>query len=236
MGRQNSFVVAAIVVLALAVIVLARQPLEKWWHLQQFRVSRTRPIASSYDGEEYRVHLSHARPDVAADHLAYLHEQSINLMEHLRGRYVRSPKGEEYPQRRAIVQRLLARYNPDQISESSPNNPEGDTSYILNKGELFALCLREKNPGGIGASDSHDIHDTETLWFVTVHELAHLGTVQTGHPPEFWECFKFFLYECIDAGLAPNGAWPDYQVYPIWYCGLQVDYNPLYDDGVPLPM
>jgi hypothetical protein len=134
-----------------------------------------------------------------------------------------------------VAKLLLERYDRDKLAESSPRNPEGDTSFTLWKGRLLALCLREKDPAASGDPETYDVHDMETLWFVTVHELAHIGIDNVGHPPEFWSAFKHLLLESEEAGLAPPGGWPDYELFPVPYCGLTVDYNPLFDATTPLP-
>lgn len=215
-----------------------------YWDNRNYIVSRARPVPALHDGREYRVHLDHFDSSGAADTLAALHARAIDLMAVLRKKYLTAPAGGAavpaagaagFAARREIARRLLDRYDRDQLVESSPNNPGGDTSYTLNKGRLLALCIREKDPAGIGSPDVQDIHDLDTLWFVTVHELAHLGVDSIGHPPEFWSAFKFLLTECADAGLTPAGGWPDYGRAPILYCGLKVDYNPLFDPFTPLP-
>ena len=146
-------------------------------------------------------------------------------MRHLRDKYLRGPlAGRAPPARAQAVRRLLARYNPDNLAENSPRDPEGDTSYTVDKGGVLALCLRER-------AGSDALHDLETLTFVTFHELAHIAIEEVDHPPRFWQAFKFLLAEGAEAGLL---AGVDYGRRPVKYCGLAVDYNPLYDPALPL--
>lgn len=257
----------------------------RYWTHRRYLVSRAQPVTSRLDGMEYHVHGSHEYSQAASDKLAFLHSLIIQLLEHLDRKYQASSLSAEmnsgpsttlpsqvvaagktynpemremYPERFEIVQNILRRYNPDRLVESSPQNPEGDTSFTLFKGALLAICLREKEPHLTGDPAVHDIHNTTLLWFVTVHELAHLGIDASGHPPEFWSCFKFLLKECEEAQLVPptdataralargdesykdqkwpGQQWPNYEMQPVRYCGLEVDYNPVFDAFVLTPV
>jgi hypothetical protein len=134
----------------------------------RFTIEQTSGVVSTVDGVSYRVHGGHAGAQQAADTLATLNLRVIELIRHLRGRYAGGAAGARYPARRRAVQRLLARYNPDNLAENSPKDPGGDTAYSLDKGAIVAICLR--NRGG-GAT----LHDLDVLTFVTYHELAHIA-------------------------------------------------------------
>lgn len=228
----------ALAVLALLVLLLFVVPRgAAFWQARRYSVSRAEDVPSTVDGEHYRVHLTHRDPAAAADRLAALHTRAVALMKHLRRKYLANGKAATAaPGTRAhVALRLLGRYDRDQLAESSPKNPYGDTSFTLWKGRLLALCLREKDPARSGDPAAHDMHDITTLWFVTVHELAHMGVDGVGHHPEFWSAFKLLLAECVEGGVAPAAGWPDYASRPAPYCGLTIDYNPLYDPQTPLP-
>jgi hypothetical protein len=225
---------ASAIVLLVVLIAVTGAPLGRsTWRAQSFRVSRARPIESRVDGALYRVHTGYQQPKAAADLLAAIHGKCIDLMWHLRARYIRSPLGAQFPDRAAITRRLLDNYDPDALTESSPHNPDGDTSFSLDKGKLLAICLRERHAIEIGDPSKYDLHDVMTVMFVVVHELAHLGTREFGHPPAFWGCFKFLLAEAVDAGVV--AAWPDYNRHPVRYCGVTIDYSPVSDAGVAMP-
>jgi len=233
MGEADEGGAGRLCLLEALVVVLFLLALANWacpgWHTgrSRYAISRTQKMRGA-DGLLYQVHSAHSNPAAAVDQLARLQARTIALLDWLDRRYLRNPRAAaRWPQRAAIVRRLLDRYDPDKLAESSPHNPTGDTSYTLDKGRLVALCLRQKRP------DSDGLHDATLLWFVKVHELAHIGLDETGHPPVFWETFKFLLHECADAGLVPSGRWPDYAQNPVDYCGLHVDYSPFYS---PIPM
>lgn len=186
----------------------------------QYTLGRTEGIRAAADGLRYRVHTVHANPSAAAETMAELNRRSVELMRHLRDKYLRGPLAGRSPARARAVERLLRLYNPDNLAENSPRDPDGDTSYTVDKGAILALCLREKNPAG------HRLHDLETLTFVTLHELTHIAVEDLDHPPRFWQAFKFVLEEAVEAGLL-RGV--DYGRRPTAYCGMDIDYNPYFD-------
>ena len=112
------------------------------------------------------------------------------------------------------VMKLLARYNPGSLVENSPHNPEGETSYALDKGREIAMCLRDKNSG--------ELHDLDTLTFVALHEITHIAIDAADHPAEFWDTFRKILI-----AAEPIYISPDFAASPQPYCGLMIDYNPL---------
>ena len=61
--------------------------------------------------------------------------------------------------------------------------------------------------------------------FVSIHELAHIGTKDIGHTFKFWENFKFLLECARDIKIyTPE----NYNEFPINYCGLDITHNPLF--------
>lgn len=82
------------------------------------------------------------------------------------------------------------------------------TGYTINKGDTVGLCLEE---------------DENSLFFVTLHELSHIITKEYGHPPEFWNNFKFLVKKAVDIGLY---NYRDYNTSPINYCDRTISYTP----------
>jgi hypothetical protein len=210
--------VAALVLLAIAGVALRARA------ARRHALERTRAVLSPVDGARYRVHLGAPDPRAAADALAALNGRATRLLRRLRARYVRGAAGASHPARRRAAQRLLARYNPDNLAENSPSAPGGDTAYSLDKGGVLAFCLRPRGGGRV--------YGLGLLTFVLLHELAHLAIDAYDHPPEFWAAFRFLLEEAAAAGIY---AAPDFARAPQDYCGLRVDYSPLGDPSV-LPL
>lgn len=234
---MDRIALALVVVLAVLVVALGAPLVSERLSLQKFAVERARPVEAAVDGELYKVHTTYTSPSLAANLLADVHDRSVDLIGHMRDKYIRGASGAKFPYRRKIAQRLLENYNPDALTESAPHNPDGDTAYSQDKGRILAICLREKHAYESGHPEVYDLHDLTTVMFVTVHELAHLGTAEFGHPPKFWACFKLLLLEAEECGAvpAPSGKWPDYFTYPVRYCGTTIDYTPVLDRELSLP-
>lgn len=173
------------------------------------------------DGMHYQIHAAHARTPGerrrAAELLAEINARVLRTIAHLRKHHPRHP----------VTRLVRRRYFSENLQENSPKDPSGDTAYSLGKGQTVAICIREKDPGASGDPQRHDFHDDlNTLVFVALHELTHVGVEVRQHPPEFWEAFKFVLEEAVDAGVYRP---VNYERRPVMYCGMKVDYNPLFD-------
>lgn len=217
-----------IAVLVLVVIVLAVA--YKRWRGETFTIEHTVPVRSKLDGMMYRVHPNHADASKAADRLASTNKRLIQLLRHLKKKYGASGDSQlkaANPERTAAVQALLTRFNPDNIAENSPFDPSGDTSYVLDKGALMALCLRERPKGNLKGRTK--MLDDSVTMFVAVHELTHIAIDDVNHPARFWRAFKAMLEEANEIDLVPD---TDFAKNPVDYCGLHVNYNPYYDATV----
>lgn len=134
---------------------------------------------------------------------------------------VRVGEGEVAQRRRAAIDALLDGYNFERVYENDPR--WSGTSYTIAKGSGLYLCVREKTP-------PYKLVDEDTLYFVVLHELAHIANYDnTGHTDKFWAVFKMLLHEAQRFGhYKPR----DYGKYPVTYCGLRITYNPYYDDSL----
>ena len=103
-------------------------------------------------------------------------------------------------------------FRPDKLKEgvSTP----GYTSYSINKGEQIILCLRNNDK----------LVDINTLFFVVLHEFAHLATESIGHTDEFWDNFRWILEESINIGIYIK---QDFKVKNEEYCGMTITSSPL---------
>lgn len=89
------------------------------------------------------------------------------------------------------------------------------TSYSVNKGDNIVLCLRSRNA---------KLTDENTLFYVVLHELAHVMTDDIGHTREFGENFKFLLTNAIKYKL---WTFVDYRKTPVEYCGTELTITPI---------
>jgi hypothetical protein len=178
----------------------------------------TKKICNDIDKRCYSVSTLYEDPEKASEMLAILNKFCIDFMRHLRRKYIWNHNINTKAIER--VEFLLSNYNPDGIFENVPSGNEG-TSYVDDKGRVFAICLREKLSG------RNDFHDVEDLKFVLIHEMAHMATKEIGHDKPFWINFKFLLKEAKEAGIYEPR---DYEKNPMNYCSLPVNHNPYFDE------
>lgn len=202
-----------IIVLVFIIVfyLILKEPMETFF-------SRTN-VLSSVDKRKYNIvgKYEEFTHDDAANKLARLNRKTIELLRHLRRKYIWGRKGT--PEIRERVLYLVENYDPDVIRENAPLG-KVNTSYVRNKGDVIAICLREKRSG------ENKFHDDETLQFVKLHEITHIFSKVRGHPYKFWKNFKFILQEAVEAGLYKP---IDYAKYPVPYCGIEITYNPYFD-------
>jgi predicted metal-dependent hydrolase len=101
------------------------------------------------------------------------------------------------------------------LSESKPESKF--TSYTVDKGSKIYMCLRERD-------EDNRLIDENTLFFVALHELAHVMTVSIGHKPDFWDNFRFLLRHAIKDGYY---TYQPYHINPQKYCSTYISDTPL---------
>jgi len=141
-------------------------------------------------------------------------ESAANLLAEIRRRLsqiVKRLSVDEPDDERSIM--MSKNFKPSEISESLPNT--NYTSYSVNKGAKIVFCLRGKND---------QLMDINTMMFVAIHELAHVGTKSVGHTDEFWENMKWLLEKAIKYGLYVK---QDFKNNPVDYCGIKITDSPL---------
>ncbi len=177
------------------------------------------PVCNTIDGHCYPVVKDFKNTDEASKRLAALNKFCVRVLRYLRHKYIFNAEKTHDMQKKIFVQRMIRNFNPDNFVENNPPN-HINTSYVDDKGKVFAMCLREKQTG---EGNFHSMHELE---FVALHEMTHLGTQSFDHDAEFWHNFRFLLQETKDANLHIP---VDYKTKPINYCGLHVNYNPYFD-------
>ena len=156
-------------------------------------------VESTIDGRSYLVRGLPDKSD-AANLLANVRKKLIQLVNYLEIKFTNDQR----------VARLLLRYKPDNLIESTPNSKY--TSYSINKGEKVVLCLRSRNSKNILVKEN-------LLMFVALHELSHIMTKSVGHTKEFWDNFRFLLSESIKIKIYIK---QNFRKYPKEYCGTQI--------------
>lgn len=68
--------------------------------------------------------------------------------------------------------------------------------FTDNKGDVVAICLNDVTEENV--QDDQYINE---LFYVVLHELAHMSTSSWGHGSEFWNAFELVRRHASDAGL-----------------------------------
>lgn len=116
----------------------------------------------------------------------------------------------KFPENMSYIKALVSRTRKINIMETPQD--EKYTSYTINKGEKIVFCLRYKL--------LDNIHDMNTLMYVVIHEMAHVGCPEYGHTPLFKKIFKFLLEQSIVIGIYKP---IDYRINPQNYCGMTIN-------------
>lgn len=160
---------------------------------------------SQLNGKSYLVR---DLPDkqVAVDRLVTIIQRLEKLRDHLA-----KNKG-TFGEFDYAAKRIVENFNPDAVSEGSLDH--NYTSYTVNKGEKMVFCLRSRDD-----HNQEQLHDINTLTFVAIHEMAHIGCRSQGHNEEFKKVFKFLLQYAVNIGIySPQ----NYQQSPVRYCGVNI--------------
>jgi predicted metal-dependent hydrolase len=161
-------------------------------------------INSDIDQRQYLV-LNLPDRKIAANQLAKLRIKLEDFIKHLHINKKHLHIG---------IKRLKTRFQAV-LSESKPGSKF--TSYTVNKGSKIYMCMRERD-------ENNRLIDENTLFFVALHELAHVMTVSIGHKKEFWDNFKFLLQHAIKDGYY---RYQPYHIMPKKYCGTYISDTPL---------
>lgn len=92
-------------------------------------------------------------------------------------------------------------------------------AYILNK-NILHVCLRNKN--------GSFIQQYNRIYFVVMHELAHMITKTQGHTEEYWNNYKLIIKTAIKYNLY---TYRNYYNNPVEYCGIDINSSPYIKGG-----
>jgi len=186
-------------------------------------ITATRTVPIEVAGRKYNVVGRYHNKKRAAEIFALLHNRMMILMTHLKRKYIgvidyNTDTAQDDIGRICLA--IIQNYNPDVFYENDPAT-SSETAYTINKGTSMYFCIRSKEL-------HQEFCDFDILLFAMLHEVSHIGTYDGwGHQVRFWEVFKFILLEAVECGIYHP---QDYSKAPKDYCGLKVEYNPLFDD------
>lgn len=153
-------------------------------------------VKSNVDGKYYKIKKGSSI--AKADILANINIKINKFLEILDKKESRFHKNIEY---------LLKNYRGAESLKESFDN----TTFTLNKGREIHICLDKYN-------------NDNDLFFVVIHELAHIGSYSYGHNEEFVAFFKFLLETAIKEKMY---IYTDYSNNPVEYCGIIINTTPV---------
>jgi hypothetical protein len=167
-------------------------------------------VESRIDKQRYYVRNLPDKQE-AANRLSRIREGLCRLKNHLAEKYTQKP----------FVAQLVQNFTcgADQFSESTPEAVH--TSYTVDKEKVF-MCLRQRNA-------KEELVSENTLLFVALHEMAHMGTSTIGHTPDFWNNFAWLLTQAEELGIY---KYTDFAAHPVEYCGVHITDSPTYKSGI----
>ena len=170
---------------------------------------------SPVDGLKYQIQCDYKHKAHAVELLRKLNNHAEELINYLYNKYKDSDSD-----RGMLSRNLMRRYRGRRrLVETDPNNSDGDTAYVVDKGWLLSICIRSSKD-----KNASKFHQIRFLNFVLIHELAHIAANVQDHPQRFWEVFKWMLKEGKEVGLHEPINFED---FPVKYCGsLNVTYTP----------
>jgi len=168
---------------------------------------KTTVTIMSFDGKYFMV-ANRLDAQTAADTLSNIQSKIHTLVDYI----VEHRMLDQY-QIRDELSYLMSRRN---IGENC-SRKENETSFYDMNTRKIKLCLR---------SSTNDIHDINTLLFVTIHELTHALYDDQDHDYFFWVIFRQLLRIAYSVGIINL---IDYSKHPTRYCGIVITYNPAFD-------
>lgn len=168
-------------------------------------------VISTVDGNKYCVRERNKLKQ-AADLLALVNQNLKSVVEYCK----------EYHIDKDVTRHLIKNFNADNIVEILPTSEY--TAYSENKGQKLAFCVNKNNK----KEENGKLIDINTLTYVALHELAHIGSKSIGHTPEFWSNFKFLL---IQAEKIKVYKPIDYSKNNEMYCGMEITDNPYFNEN-----
>jgi hypothetical protein len=166
----------------------------------------------------FRVSQEHDEKEKAADIIHRLNSDMESFVAYLGEEYDVDRADDKKQLHKDWVEFLLSNYKTGYLEENIFGGVD-DTTYIDNK-ELIAICLRDP------AKNNEIFHDYNTIMFAMLHEISHACVESYGHEADFWQAFAFILKNAVAFGIY-NPV--NYEVHPVNYCGLYLDYNPMFD-------
>jgi hypothetical protein len=157
----------------------------------------------THNGRKYLVKQSE-NAQKSADLIALLENHKNALCNFLQSK-------KEY-RNNTDVKRLLK--NRKVVIEEIAKKYSGEAAYSINKGERIGICIKDKKG---------NFENFNNMFFVLMHELAHIMSEDYGHHETFWKNFSLLISNAIESKLYKNVRYKD---NPQQFCGHTISHNP----------
>jgi predicted metal-dependent hydrolase len=160
-------------------------------------------LISKYDGRMYEV-IKHNTQEQAVELLAHIRNRIVMLSNLiLKDKYLN----------KFDISFFQKQINKIEIAENTQCQ-SGLTSYTVDKGKKMVLCLR--------SNATKELHDLNLIFYVVIHELAHILCPDYGHTQQFVDIFKHMLFVAMANKLYFK---IDFVSDQIEYCGMIIHDN-----------
>jgi Zn-dependent protease with chaperone function len=157
---------------------------------------------------KYYINSNHTEDEreVVGNIISVLQKQANALVTHVQ---------HEYPTD-ARASRLVGKWKDNSIHEME-HATKDIFAYNVNKGENIFVCVHDEH---------NKLNTLNELFFVVMHEMAHIMTRDFEHNDEFWESFRLLIRTATKRKLFQN---INYGEKPTYFCGHHIDHNPTFD-------
>jgi hypothetical protein len=142
-------------------------------------------------------------------------QKIIDVLDKRTKLLIESLKNSEYAKDKRII-KLIENWSGN-IEELEPDLKKGILAYNVNKGERINICLTDPITDKV-IKEKHN-----TMFFIILHELAHVMTNDYKHNKEFWDNYKFLLKYAEGEGIY---EYVNYSQSPEHICGTTIDTTP----------
>lgn len=172
---------------------------------------KTCVVESSITGEFFTVQNNKNEPEwvrkEVARRLSKLAMDMDKLIDHMNKNSLPN---------KIVANRLYERWhrirsNPNGLRETGVG--ETSAAYTVNKGDQMRICVRDERSDNL-------FEDENTMYFVMIHELAHLMSKSYGHGNEFRKNFAYIAKLAVELGIYD---YQDFQKNPMTYCGTDIN-------------
>jgi len=112
---------------------------------------------------------------------------------------------------------IQKKLNKEFVIKEVPKNSKS-IGYTINKNALY-ICMRNN----YGFEENYN-----RMYFVVMHELAHIITKSVGHTDEYWNNYKMVIKTAIKHKLY---TYENYYDEPVKYCGKMINSSPYIQGG-----